>query len=125
VSTHDSDTVGLDSTTDSVDVMPTAVVGDVLSHRYRLDEEIGRGGMGIVFRGWDTDLERQVAVKVLGLEHQVGDAKARLFREARAAAALSHPHVVAARRRRLRRRRAQAHALPRHGAGRGPEPERA
>ncbi len=95
VSTHDSDTVGLDSTTDSVDVMPTAVVGDVLSHRYRLDEEIGRGGMGIVFRGWDTDLERQVAVKVLGLEHQVGDAKARLFREARAAAALSHPHVVA------------------------------
>jgi tetratricopeptide (TPR) repeat protein len=95
VTTSESPTVGLDSTTTGVDILPTAAAGDVLSKRYRLDEEIGRGGMGIVFRGWDTDLERQVAVKVLGAEHQVGDAKERLFREARAAAALSHPHVVA------------------------------
>ncbi|MCK5375980.1 MAG: AAA family ATPase, partial [Acidobacteria bacterium] len=50
---------------------------------------------GIVFRAWDSDLERPVAVKVLAAHHQVGDARNRLFREARAAAALSHPHVVA------------------------------
>ena len=91
----DSETIGLNSTTADVDVMPTAVVGDTLSDRYRLDYEIGRGGMGIVFRAWDSDLERAVAVKILGAHLQVGDARERLFREARAAAALSHPHVVA------------------------------
>jgi tetratricopeptide (TPR) repeat protein len=95
VNISDSETIGLNSTTADVDVMPTASVGDVLSDRYRLDEEIGRGGMGIVFRAWDTDLERAVAVKILGAHLQVGDARERLFREARAAAALSHPHVVA------------------------------
>jgi hypothetical protein len=92
---HDSETIGLNSTTADIDVMPTAAVGDTLSDRYRLDEEIGRGGMGIVFRAWDSDLERPVAVKILGAHLQVGDARERLFREARAAAALSHPHVVA------------------------------
>ena len=92
---HDSETIGLNSTTASVEVMPTAAAGDVLSDRYRLDEEIGRGGMGVVFRAWDSDLERSVAVKILGAHHQVGDARERLFREARAAAALSHPRVVA------------------------------
>jgi hypothetical protein len=95
VNISDSETIGLTSTTADLDVMPTAEVGDVLSDRYRLDEEIGRGGMGVVFRGWDSDLERQVAVKILGAHVQVGDARERLFREARAAAALSHPHVVA------------------------------
>jgi tetratricopeptide (TPR) repeat protein len=95
VNNSDSHTIGLDSTTDTIDLMPTAKVGDVLSDRYRLDEEIGRGGMGIVFRGWDADLERAVAIKILGAHRQVGDARERLFREARAAAALSHPHVVA------------------------------
>jgi hypothetical protein len=95
VNISDSETVGLNSTTADVEVLPTCSVGDVLSDRYRLDEEIGRGGMGVVFRGWDSDLERSVAVKILGAHHQVGDARERLFREARAAAALSHPHVVA------------------------------
>jgi len=51
--------------------------------------------MGIVFRAWDVELERPVAVKVLSAQLEVGDARDRLFREARAAAALSHPHVVA------------------------------
>ena len=95
MNTSESETIGLESSTTSVDVMPTCAPGDVLSDRYRLDEEIGRGGMGIVFRAWDSDLERPVAVKVLAAHHQVGDARNRLFREARAAAALSHPHVVA------------------------------
>jgi tetratricopeptide (TPR) repeat protein len=95
VNISDSETIGLTNTTADIDVMPTAEVGDTLSDRYRLDEEIGRGGMGIVFRGWDSDLERPVAVKILGAHHQIGDARERLLREARAVAALSHPHVVA------------------------------
>jgi tetratricopeptide (TPR) repeat protein len=95
VNISESETIDLEGSTTGVDVLPTCCVGDTLSNRYRLDEEIGRGGMGIVFRAWDSDLERQVAVKILGAHHQVGDARERLFREARAAAALSHPHVVA------------------------------
>jgi tetratricopeptide (TPR) repeat protein len=95
MSANESETIGLDSTTADVEVMPTCCVGETLSGRYRLDEEIGRGGMGVVFRAWDSDLERQAAVKVLAARHEVGDARDRLFREARAAAALSHPHVVA------------------------------
>ena len=94
MSTHESETIDLHAPTTSVDVMPTCSVGDTLSDRYRLEEEIGRGGMGIVFRACDSDLERQVAVKVLAAHREVGDARERLFREARAAAALSHPHVV-------------------------------
>ena len=90
---HDSDTIDLDGTT--ADVLPSCSTGDVLSNRYRLDQEIGRGGMGVVFRAWDTELERQVAVKVLNARAGIGDARERLFREARATAALSHPHVVA------------------------------
>jgi len=95
VSIHESETIDLEAPTTSVDVLPTCCVGDTLSGRYRLDEEIGRGGMGIVFRAWDVELERPVAVKVLSAQLEVGEARDRLFREARAAAALSHPHVVA------------------------------
>jgi len=70
VNISDSETIGLTSTTADLDVMPTATAGGVLSDRYRLDDEIGRGGMGIVFRAWDTDLERAVAVKILGAHIQ-------------------------------------------------------
>ena len=92
---HEAETIDSDGSTTDVDAMAVCCVGDTLSDRYRLDEEIGRGGMGIVFRAWDLDLERHVAVKVLAGHHQDGDGRDRLFREARATAALSHPHVVA------------------------------
>lgn len=67
--------------------------GAVLRQRYRLDSEIGRGGMGVVFRATDLDLMRPVAVKVLS-EFASSDARQRLLREARAAAALNHPHII-------------------------------
>jgi tetratricopeptide (TPR) repeat protein len=95
VDIFESETVDLSGSTISVEVLPSCAVGDVLSDRYRLDEEIGHGGMGIVFRAWDVELERRVAVKILAAHLRVGDARERLFREARAAAALSHPRVVA------------------------------
>ncbi|HKO36486.1 MAG TPA: protein kinase [Pyrinomonadaceae bacterium] len=69
------------------------VCGDVLRGRYRLDSEIGRGGMGVVFRATDLELHRPVAVKVIS-ENSSADARERLIREARAAAALNHPHIV-------------------------------
>ena len=69
-------------------------LGTVLRERYRLDSELGRGGMGTVYRATDLELEREVAVKVLSAQSQTPEARNRLIREARAAAALNHPHIV-------------------------------
>jgi serine/threonine protein kinase len=64
--------------------------------RYELSKLLGRGGMGCVYLGWDAQLRRKVAVKVL-LPEVAGDAesRARFLREARAAAAVTHDHIVA------------------------------
>jgi len=67
--------------------------GDVLRGRYRLESQIGRGGMGVVYRATDLELHRPVAVKLIS-ENSSDDARQRLIREARAAAALNHPHIV-------------------------------
>ena len=57
---------------------------------------IGRGGMGIVFEGFDSHLRRSVAIKVLDPKLQENDiARQRFCREARAAASIAHDHVVA------------------------------
>jgi len=60
----------------------------------RIEEVIGQGGMGIVYRGFDEVLERRVAVKVIG-GHQSwsDDTRARFRREARAMARFQHPNV--------------------------------
>ena len=63
--------------------------------RFRLLSLLGEGGMGKVYRGFDSTLERNVAIKLLP-SHLVGDASrlARFVQEARAASALNHPNVV-------------------------------
>jgi len=61
--------------------------------RYRLEEIVGEGGMGIVFRARDTSLGRDVALKIL-LGAPDATARKRFMREARAAAMLAHPNVV-------------------------------
>ncbi|MBP7706505.1 MAG: protein kinase [Candidatus Aminicenantes bacterium] len=71
------------------------MIGTALRH-YRIVEEIGRGGMGVVYRARDTSLDRDVAVKVLP-ENFMADPerKARFSREAKILAALSAPHIAA------------------------------
>ena len=63
--------------------------------KYLIESRIGEGGMGIVWKGLDPDLGRAVAIKVLGphLAHS-HTARQRFQREARAAAAINHPHVL-------------------------------
>src|SRR5215469_515987 len=81
------------------DLLPTAVTRDplagrVLSH-YRLEERLGAGGMGILYKATDLKLGRAVALKLLA-RHLVTDdaAKARFIREARAASALDHSNIA-------------------------------
>ena len=62
--------------------------------RYRLERMLGEGGMGVVHAAFDPDLERRVALKVLRSVDQLGDARQRLLREARAMARLTHENVV-------------------------------
>jgi serine/threonine protein kinase/tetratricopeptide (TPR) repeat protein len=59
---------------------------------YTIVREIGRGGMGIVYEGWDDRLSRAVAIKTI-LRSSDTQMRERFVREARAAAAVSHPHV--------------------------------
>ncbi len=69
-------------------------IGTFLNDRYRLEAEIGRGGMGVVYRAHDTLLDRHVAVKVLSEAVLDSGGRARLLQEARAAAQLNHPNIV-------------------------------
>ena len=69
------------------------MVGKTILH-YRIVKEIGKGGMGVVYKAEDTKLHRTVAIKALAAE-LVGDEKARtrFLREARAASAIDHPNI--------------------------------
>lgn len=66
----------------------------LLNNRYAFESELGRGGMGIVYRATDTLLQRPVAVKVLSSASLGSQGRARLLREAQAAARLNHPNII-------------------------------
>ncbi|MGH2621815.1 MAG: serine/threonine-protein kinase PknK [Anaerolineales bacterium] len=75
--------------------MTDLAVGTVLNDRYQLEGELGRGGMGIVYRAHDTLLDRDVAVKMVSGLNLGTEGRARLLGEAKAIAKLNHPHIVA------------------------------
>ncbi len=70
------------------------MIGTVMNERYRLDAELGRGGMGVVYRAHDVLLDRDVVVKVLSDATLSAESRARLLREAQASAQLNHPNIV-------------------------------
>ena len=62
---------------------------------YRLEEQIGRGGMAVVYRALDIRLDRHVALKILAPGLALDEAfRQRFIRESRAAAAVDHPHII-------------------------------
>jgi eukaryotic-like serine/threonine-protein kinase len=71
------------------------VLGTLIGGRYRLEAQIGRGGMSTVYRAFDIVLERPVAIKLMHREIAAdSDQLERFRREARSVAQLNHPHVV-------------------------------
>ena len=68
-------------------------------HRYQILGLVGKGGMGAVYRAYDPELDRSIAIKILAVQPLEGETasrpQARLMREAQALAKLSHPNVVA------------------------------
>ena len=72
-----------------------ARLADALGDAYTIEGEIGRGGMGVVYRASDNRLQRRVAIKVLPPELAFQqEIRQRFTREAQTAARLSHPHIV-------------------------------
>jgi eukaryotic-like serine/threonine-protein kinase len=79
-----------------VDERGARLIGSLLERRYRIDALLARGGMSSVYRGMDTRLDRRVAIKVM--DARFADDQTfvdRFEREARSAAKVHHPHVVA------------------------------
>ena len=72
------------------------MIGTVAGN-YKILEEIGEGGMGKVYRGVDTMLDREVAIKVLPADFaQDAERLKRFEQEARATSALNHPNILKA-----------------------------
>ena len=67
---------------------------DVLGAAYRIDRELGGAGMSRVFVATETDLDRQVVIKVLPPDLAAGINIDRFRREIQLAARLQHPHIV-------------------------------
>src|SRR5215831_18400968 len=74
---------------------PRDLVGRSLLH-FRVTERIGAGGMGVVYRAFDQKLRREVALKMLTPRYLADERnKELIFREARSAAAMTHPNIAA------------------------------
>lgn len=76
------------------EVLTWAMIGQALGH-YRIEAKLGEGGMGVVYRAFDSHLERPVAIKVLRTDANTSPERRRRFQqEAKAASALNHPNIV-------------------------------
>src|SRR5688500_14972783 len=82
--------MGRDVSPDAQEFSPNTQVG-----AYRIEERIGAGGMGVVYRATDTKLGRSVALKVIRVDLLHEEGLARFEREARMLAALNHPRIAA------------------------------
>jgi eukaryotic-like serine/threonine-protein kinase len=91
-------TLDLGNAGGSLGEAPTTVSGPADLGRYRIGARLGRGGLAVVYRAWDPELGRDVAIKLLRVPADASDdpkLTARLVLEARLMAQVTHPNVVA------------------------------
>ncbi len=69
------------------------MIGLIISH-YRIEEKLGEGGMGVVYRAQDLSLKRLVAIKFLSSQFADEDRRRRFQQEAQTASSLNHPHIL-------------------------------
>ncbi|MBX3400960.1 MAG: serine/threonine protein kinase [Gemmataceae bacterium] len=90
VQTGEAPTTATPAPLAAMDPLSLGRIGD-----YEIQDKLGEGGMGAVYRGYDTQLHRNVAIKLLLPEYSANrEARERFLREARSAAAISHDNVV-------------------------------
>jgi AAA+ ATPase superfamily predicted ATPase len=70
------------------------MIGTALQNRYKVEKKVGQGGSATVYRGFDIELKRPVAIKVLERVEGAGDFTTRFKKEAEAMARLNHPNIV-------------------------------
>ncbi len=70
------------------------MIGVIINDRYKIEAEIGQGGMGTVYRAHDSVLDRDVALKLLTSVKLGTQGRSRLLTEARTVANLAHPNIV-------------------------------
>lgn len=70
------------------------MIGTTLLDRYRIESELGHGGMGIVYHAFDSLLMRDVAIKVLTESTLGSEGRSKLLHEAQSAASLNHPNII-------------------------------
>ena len=91
---HPSDAAFLSQTRTILKPMEELLRGSELAGKYKIEDEVGRGGMGIVYKAEDTKLKRRVALKFMPPELMLdAEAKERFVLEAQAAASLTHPNI--------------------------------
>ena len=70
------------------------MIGQILDH-YRIESKLGEGGMGVVYKAFDTHLDRTVAIKVLRSDAVADERRRQRFvQEAKSASALNHPNII-------------------------------
>ena len=70
------------------------MINNIICNRYKILDHLGTGGMATVWLGYDTILDRQVAIKTFKIDANDEDAVKRFNREAKAVTSLSHPNIV-------------------------------
>lgn len=84
----------LENTNNDQSCPTESLIGRVVNNRYRLTEKLGSGGMGVVYKAFDLEDEKEIALKILKHPFVQGEKGGQFWQEAQATALIQHPNVV-------------------------------